>query len=48
VFPMVPAGRPNDEITLGPEFSAEEQKAATRRELRADAAPSKRSEALAR
>jgi acetolactate synthase I/II/III large subunit len=34
VFPMVPAGRPNDEITLGPEFSAEEQKAATLREIR--------------
>jgi acetolactate synthase-1/2/3 large subunit len=34
VFPMVPAGRPNDEITLGPEFSAEEQRAATLRELR--------------
>jgi acetolactate synthase I/II/III large subunit len=36
VFPMVPAGRPNDEITLGPEFSPEEQKAATRRELLAE------------
>ena len=33
VFPMVPAGRPNDEIVLGPEFSADEQRAATRREL---------------
>jgi acetolactate synthase I/II/III large subunit len=33
VFPMVPAGRPNDEIVLGPEFSAEEQRAATRREM---------------
>ena len=33
VFPMVPAGRPNDEIVLGPEFSAEEQRAATRRYL---------------
>jgi acetolactate synthase I/II/III large subunit len=36
VFPMVPAGRPNDEITLGPEFSAEEQRAATAREMRPD------------
>jgi acetolactate synthase I/II/III large subunit len=36
VFPMVPAGRPNDEISLGPEFSAEEQKAATRREMSTD------------
>ena len=35
VFPMVPAGRSNDEIILGPEFSAEEQAAATRREVRA-------------
>jgi acetolactate synthase-1/2/3 large subunit len=34
VFPMVPAGRPNDEIILGPEFSPEEQAAATRREVR--------------
>jgi acetolactate synthase-1/2/3 large subunit len=33
VFPMVPAGRPNDEIVLGPEFSAEEQRAAARRDL---------------
>jgi len=33
VFPMVPAGLPNDEIVLGPEFSAEEQRAATRREM---------------
>jgi acetolactate synthase I/II/III large subunit len=33
VFPMVPAGRPNDEIILGPDFSAEEQVAATRREV---------------
>ncbi len=33
VFPMVPAGRPNDEIVLGPEFSADEQRAATRREV---------------
>ncbi len=40
VFPMVPAGRPNDEISLGPEFSAEEQRAATLRELRgAEAGP---------
>jgi acetolactate synthase I/II/III large subunit len=36
VFPMVPAGRPNDEIVLGPEFSADEQAAAARRELRAE------------
>ncbi len=33
VFPMVPAGRANDEIVLGPEFSADEQRAATRREM---------------
>jgi len=33
VFPMVPAGKPNDEIVLGPEFSADEQRAATRREM---------------
>jgi acetolactate synthase-1/2/3 large subunit len=33
VFPMVPAGRPNDEIVLGPEFSQDEQRAATRREM---------------
>jgi acetolactate synthase-1/2/3 large subunit len=33
VFPMVPAGMPNDEIVLGPEFSAEEQAVATRREM---------------
>ena len=33
VFPMVPAGRPNDEIILGPDFSDEEQAAATRREV---------------
>jgi acetolactate synthase I/II/III large subunit len=31
VFPMVPAGRPNDEIVLGPEFTAAEQQAATER-----------------
>jgi acetolactate synthase I/II/III large subunit len=49
VFPMVPAGRPNDEISLGPEFSAEEQKAATRREMRGgDVRPTKSREALAR
>ena len=35
VFPMVPAGRPNDEIVLGPEFSAQEQRAATLREVTA-------------
>ena len=46
VFPMVPAGRPNDEIVLGPEFTAEEQQAATRRELRGE--PTKSREALAR
>jgi acetolactate synthase I/II/III large subunit len=33
VFPMVPAGRSNDDIVLGPEFSAAEQQAATRREV---------------
>jgi acetolactate synthase I/II/III large subunit len=33
VFPMVPAGRPNDEIVLGPEFSADEQRAAAAREM---------------
>jgi acetolactate synthase I/II/III large subunit len=33
VFPMVPAGRPNDEIVLGPEFSADEQRAAARRDM---------------
>jgi acetolactate synthase-1/2/3 large subunit len=49
VFPMVPAGRPNDEIVLGPEFAAEEQRAATRRELRGeDPRPTKNREALAR
>jgi acetolactate synthase-1/2/3 large subunit len=32
VFPMVPAGRPNDEIVLGPEFTAAEQQAAARKE----------------
>jgi acetolactate synthase-1/2/3 large subunit len=54
VFPMVAAGRPNDEITLGPEFSAEEQRAATLRELRGyEAAPAQNGltrseEALAR
>ncbi len=31
VFPMVAAGQPNDEIVLGPEFSADEQRAAARR-----------------
>jgi acetolactate synthase I/II/III large subunit len=38
VFPMVPAGRPNDEIVLGPEFSEQEQAAAARRELRGEVA----------
>jgi hypothetical protein len=33
VFPMVAAGHPNDDILLGPEFSAPEQAAATRREM---------------
>jgi acetolactate synthase-1/2/3 large subunit len=33
VFPMVPAGRSNDEIVLGPEFTAAEQQAASRREV---------------
>jgi hypothetical protein len=32
---MVPAGRPNDEIVLGPEFSEQEQLAAARREMTA-------------
>jgi acetolactate synthase-1/2/3 large subunit len=36
VFPMIPAGRPNDEIILGPDFSPEEQAAATRREVHAE------------
>jgi acetolactate synthase-1/2/3 large subunit len=31
VFPMVAAGHPNDDIILGPEFSADEQAAATLR-----------------
>ncbi len=34
VFPMVPAGKPNDDIVLGPEFSEDEQRAATRREVK--------------
>jgi acetolactate synthase-1/2/3 large subunit len=46
VFPMVPAGRPNDEIVLGPEFTGDEQRAATRRELRGE--PTKNTEVLAR
>jgi len=33
VFPMVPAGRANDDIVLGPEFTAAEQQAAVRREV---------------
>jgi acetolactate synthase-1/2/3 large subunit len=33
VFPMVPAGHPNDDIVLGPEFTAAEQQAATRKEV---------------
>jgi acetolactate synthase I/II/III large subunit len=35
VFPMVPAGRPNDDIVLGPEFTEAEQRAATLREVAA-------------
>jgi acetolactate synthase I/II/III large subunit len=34
VFPMIPAGQANDTIILGPDFSPEEQAAATRREVR--------------
>jgi acetolactate synthase-1/2/3 large subunit len=34
VFPMVPAGKPNDDIVLGPEFSDDEQRAAARREVK--------------
>jgi acetolactate synthase I/II/III large subunit len=34
VFPMVPAGKPNDDIVLGPEFTLDEQRAATRREVK--------------
>ena len=33
VFPMVPAGHANDQIILGPDFTPEEQAAATRREV---------------
>jgi acetolactate synthase-1/2/3 large subunit len=33
VFPMVPAGHSNDDIVLGPQFTAAEQQAATRREV---------------
>ncbi len=33
VFPMVPAGHANDDIVLGPEFSAAEQQAAARKEV---------------
>jgi acetolactate synthase I/II/III large subunit len=33
VFPMVPSGHPNDDIVLGPEFSAAEQQAAARKEV---------------
>jgi acetolactate synthase-1/2/3 large subunit len=33
VFPMVPAGHSNDDIVLGPEFTAAEQQAATRKEV---------------
>jgi acetolactate synthase-1/2/3 large subunit len=34
VFPMVPAGKPNDDIVLGPEFTQDEQLAAARREVK--------------
>jgi acetolactate synthase I/II/III large subunit len=33
VFPMVPAGHSNDDIVLGPEFTAAEQQAAARKEV---------------
>jgi acetolactate synthase-1/2/3 large subunit len=33
VFPMVPAGHANDDIVLGPEFTAAEQHAAARKEV---------------
>ena len=33
VFPMVPSGHANDDIVLGPEFSAAEQQAAARKEV---------------
>ncbi len=33
VFPMVPAGHANDDIVLGPEFTAAEQQAARRKEV---------------
>jgi acetolactate synthase I/II/III large subunit len=33
VFPMVPAAHSNDDIVLGPEFTAAEQQAATRKEV---------------
>jgi len=33
VFPMVPAGQSNDDIVLGPEFTAAEQRAAARKEV---------------
>ena len=33
VFPMVPAGHANDDIVLGPEFTAAEQQAAARKEV---------------
>ncbi len=33
VFPMIPAGHANDDIVLGPEFTAAEQQAATRKEV---------------
>jgi acetolactate synthase-1/2/3 large subunit len=34
VFPMVPAGKANDDIVLGPEFTQDEQRAAARREVK--------------
>ena len=33
VFPMVPVGHANDDIVLGPEFTAAEQQAAARKEV---------------
>jgi acetolactate synthase I/II/III large subunit len=35
VFPMVPAGHSNDDLVLGPEFTAAEQQAAARKEVTA-------------
>jgi acetolactate synthase-1/2/3 large subunit len=44
VFPMVAAGRPNDEIVLGPEFTAAEQQAAARRDMSPEIATAIRTE----